>query len=653
MDNKKNKYEKLKQQREKAQSNIDRRKIKVAPNTRRGEVIRAQRMVTSDVMQRSSQHILGNPVNKSIYNGNDGEQITPTAIKKMRPDPEAVRIIPLGGQGEIGIGKNTNLIEYKDEMVIIDMGTLFANEDYPGVSHMVADISYVKNKIKNLKGILFTHAHLDHIGGCRTLLPQLPGVPIYGSEFTIAMIKKQMDEVNLDFEINYNVVDPFLHQDIKIGKYLSFEFIHALHSIPGSVFINVRTPNGNILHSGDWRFEKDPVDKPFDMPRIAEISQKEGIEVFMNESTNVEVPGSYTTTEQEIGENIGKIMNFYDNNRIIVSCFSSQIERMQFILEQAHKHGRKVAFAGYSMINNIETALRTKKIKIPKDTVIKIENAVHLPDGQVTIICTGSQGELNAVLNRMISGSHRFIKIKHTDVVVFSSNPIPGNEPKVALTVDGLLREGAQVIQNKKANKLNLGLIHMSGHACYDDHVTMIKAVNPRSYIPIYGQFYMLQRSAELAHEVCGINKNNIFVCDNGDVVELRKDHSTRKHGRIHCGTLIYDRGNDKVPMNEAVIKDRLHISTQGILMVVMTVNSKTGRLSKAPDIISRAFIYLKDNEELMARIRHYLKLKIEKCDLKNTDSKVLKNEIKDDVSHILFDATGKSPVVIPVINQF
>lgn len=632
----------------------DKNQIRVAPGTRRGEVIRAQRMISSDINLRSSQHIVSIPVNKSEFNGLHGQQISQTALKQARFNPNAVRIIPLGGLGELGIGKNMTLIEYQNEMVLIDMGSIFPNEDYPGVSHMVADVSYIKANIHKLKAIMFTHAHLDHIGACANLLPELASggkVPIYGTDFTIEMIKKQMDELSEDYNINYNVIDPHAHEDVKVSQHLSFEFIHVLHSIPGCVAIVVRTPNGVIVHSGDWRFEKDPIETPFDMPRLVEISQKEGIALFLNESTNIDSPGTHAVSEAEVGDNIGKVMDMRTNGRIILSCFSSQIYRIQFILEQAKAHGRKVAFAGFSMINTVETALRTKKIQIPKDTIVKIEDTLRLPDNQVAIICTGSQGELNAVLNKMVTGSHRFIKIKPTDTVIFSSNPIPGNEPRVVSTVDGLLREGSYVVQHRRTHLTGIGDLHLSGHAYYEDHVLMLQSIRPKNYMPIHGQFSMLQHNAEMAYNVIGMKKDNIIVSDNGDVIELLPDQTIKRNGRVQAGTIIYDSANH--PIHEAVIKDRLHISTEGIVIVVLMINKKTGRIAKTPDIISRAFIYLKDNEELMSRVRHYLKIKIEKTDLHNIDIKDLKTEIKDDVTHILFDSTKQAPVVIPVINMF
>lgn len=629
-----------------------RSKVQVTTSVRRGEVIRAQRMLASDVTMRATQHIISNPVNKSIFNGNKGQQISPIALKKAKPNPQAVKIIPLGGLGEAGIGKNMTLIEYGDEIIVIDMGTIFPNaNDYPGINYMVADTSYLEKNRHKLKAFIFTHAHLDHIGATKILLPKFPKTPVYGTAFTVGMIMRQMLELGDEDETIYQTVDPFLHQQIKVSQNLAIEFVHVLHSIPGAVAVVIRTPNGVIVHSGDWRFEKNPVNNPFDMPRLLEISQKEGIDLLLNESTNIDTPGTHPTTEAEIGDNIGEVMDQFPNSRLIISCFSSQIYRIGYILEQAHKHGRKVAFSGFSMINTAEIALRTKELKVPKDTVMKIEDIVKIPDGQVTIICTGSQGELNAVLNRMASGAHKYVKIKGSDVVLFSSNPIPGNEPQVVNTIDGLLREGSSVIQNGRSHLTGIGPIHLSGHAYYDDHVIFVKTLNPRNYMPIHGQFFMLEHNAEMAHNVVGLPKENILVCDNGDIVELLPNKTIRKNGRIHVGSIMFDSSNNEV--NDAVVKDRLHIASQGIVVLVMLINKKTGRLAKTSDIISRAFIYLKDNEELMSRIRHYLKIKIDKDGRNAGDLKELKEEIKDDVSQILYDETAHTPIVIPVINLF
>jgi ribonuclease J len=628
-----------------------RRHMALQTTTRHGEMVRAQRMVASDVNARASQHITGAiPVNKSVYNGFNGQQISPNQLKAARPTKNAVRIIPVGGVSEIGIGSNMTVIEYGNEAVVVDMGMLFTNEDYPGVDYMVPDISYLENNIDRVKAIGFTHGHLDHIGAARHLLPKFnPTTPIYGTEFTLNMVKKGMEELAEVPEMNYINVDPFKHEIIKVSEYFSLEFVHVLHSIPGATGIVVRTPNGVIYLSGDWRFENDPIDQPYDTERLAEIANKEGFDVVLNESTNIDSPGRHQWNERDVGSNFGKVMDENKDKRIIISSFSSQIMRIQLALEEAAKRGRKVAFAGYSMINNLEVALRSRSIKVPKDTIVKMEDIVKLPDGRVTIICTGSQGELNAVLNRMVTGQHKFIKVKHTDVIVFSSNPIPGNELNVVNTESGLMREGAEVIRHGKAHIHGIGPLHCSGHAYFEEQVDFMRLMNPRNYIPYHGEFYMLQHNAEMAENVIGIPRKNIMVCDAGDIVELLPDKSIKKNGRIPTGKALFDNTGNEV--HDAVVKDRLHISNEGIFIVVLTLNKKTGRLTKTPDVISRAFVYLNDSEELVGKIRHYLRTKTEHIN-QTTSMDVLKQELKDDVSHLLYDSTGHTPIVIPVINM-
>lgn len=629
----------------------DKGKVNLSVSTRKGEVLRHQRMLSQDVNAQANQHIIGIPVNKSRYNGYKGEQVSNTKLRAAKMDENAVRVIPIGGLGEFGIGKNMTVIEYKDEAILIDMGTLFAGDDYPGVNYMIPDMKHLEKQMARVKAICFTHAHLDHIGACRHLLPKFdPLTPIYATAFTIGMIKKQMNELQDVPELNYQSVEPLEHRIYKVSENLSVEFIHTLHSIPGNTAIVVRTPNGPILVSGDWRFETKPMGIPTDYERLTEIAEKEGYALMINESTNIDSPGTHPHSEYDVGENLGKVMDNYATGRIIISCFSSQIARIELVLKEAAKRGRKVAFAGYSMINNVEVALRAKAIKVPKDVVVKMEDIVKLPDEKVTVVCTGSQGELNAVLNRMVSGSHRFIKIKATDTIIFSSNPIPGNEPHVVSTVDGLLREGAQVIQNGKTHITNIGPLHLSGHAYYDDHVKFVTDMHPKNYMPYHGEFFMLEHNAEMAENVVGIPRDNIIVADNGDVVELLPNQTIRKNGRVKVGNLLFDDADQAV--NEAVVKDRIHISREGIFIVVLTVSKKTNRLVKTPDIISRAFIYLDNSEELIGKIRHYLRLKVDKALSTKSDPKVFKEEIRNDVTHILFDATGHTPIVIPVINK-
>lgn len=641
----------VKTKKAKSESTEKRRDVNLLVSTRKGEMVHHQRMLSQDVNAQATQHIIGIPVNKSRYNGYHGNQVTMSQLRAARPHKDAVRIIPIGGLGENGIGKNMTAIEYQGEIVLVDMGTLFADNDYPGVNYMIPASKYLEDNREKVKAILFTHAHLDHIGACKHLLPFFgPLIPIYATPFTIGMIKRQMSELSDVPEMNYQIVNPLDHKKIQLTQHLSCEFIHMLHSIPGNTSILFRTPNGNIVLSGDWRFETNPMDTPADYDYLVNIANTEGIAVLLNESTNIDTPGTHPHSEFDVGENMGRVMDHYASGRVIISCFSSQVKRIELVLHEAAKRGRKVAFAGYSMINNVEVALRARAIKVPKDVIMKMEDIIKLPDEKVTIVCTGSQGELNAVLNRMVSGAHRYIKIKASDTIVFSSNPIPGNEPKVTTTVGGLLREGAQVIQNGKTHITNIGPLHLSGHAYYEDHVKYVTDLHPKNYVPYHGEFYMLQHNAEMAENVVGIPRDNILVADDGDIIELMPDQTIHKNGRISVGNKLYDDADRQV--NEAVVKDRIHISREGIFVVILTLSKKTGRLIKTPDIVSRAFIYLDNSEELIGKIRHYLRAKTDHNIANESDIKALKEEIKEDVTHILFDATGHTPIVIPVINK-
>ena len=324
----------------------DKNKVNLSVSTRKGEMVHHQRMLSQDVNAQATQHIIGVPVNKSRYNGYNGAQVTHAQLKNARPSNDSVHIIPIGGVGEFGIGKNMTIIEYKGEMIVIDMGVLFAGNDYPGVNYMIPDIKYLEDNKDKVKVLLFTHAHLDHIGACRHLLPKFnPLTPIYGTDFTIGMIKKQMSELEDEPDLNYNVVDPFKHEKIQVSEHMSVEFIHVLHSIPGSTAIVVRTPNGVIYVSGDWRHEEHPYGQQTDYERIDEIVKTEGIDLMLNESTNIDSPGHHPHSEYDVGDNLGKVMDHYANGRVIISCFSSQVSRIESTLREAAKRGRKVAFA--------------------------------------------------------------------------------------------------------------------------------------------------------------------------------------------------------------------------------------------------------------------------------------------------------------------
>ncbi|QHU92661.1 RNase J family beta-CASP ribonuclease [Candidatus Saccharibacteria bacterium oral taxon 488] len=619
--------------------------------TRKGEVFRAQRRTSENVNLRASQHVIDIPVNKSVYNGYGGEQFSAKMQpKRTRGGKPKLRIIPIGGVGEMGIGKNMNAIEYDDEIIIVDMGFLFPGSDYPGINYITPDITWLEENKHKIKAHVFTHGHLDHIGSFRHFIHRIPA-PVYASKFTIGMLDKSMADADTDFQPDFRVMDPLSHEIVQVSKYFSVELVRVNHSIPDSTAVVIRTPLGVVIDSGDWRFEESPVDgQKFDLERMTEIAAKEGVLMFMNESTNCESEGTHTHTEFDIQYSIGQVMDKFSNSRVILSCFSSQVHRLQLILEEAHKHGRKVAFAGFSMIQNLEVALRSGTIKIPKDTVMKMEDIIKLPDNQITVVCTGSQGEFNAVLSRMATGAHKYMKIKGSDVVVFSSNPIPGNEKNVVRTVDGLMREGSDVIQNGKTHLTGIGPLHLSGHGYYDDHVKLINALNPTYYMPIHGEFHMLVYNARLAEKECGIPRKNIFVCDAGDIIEIDIERQAKKAGRIQVGGVMYD--DTGAIVSEVVLKDRIHMSQEGMFVVVLTVQRGTGRLLTSPDIISRGFIYLRDSEELMNMIRQYLKQKAARSFAGKYDLDVVKKEIKDEVTHILYDQTRRTPIVIPVINE-
>lgn len=623
-----------------------------ATTTRKGEVFRAQRRTSDDVNARASQHVINVPVNKSVYNGYDGKQFSlRDQPKGRRPARPTLKIIPIGGVGEMGIGKNMTAFEYDDEIVVVDMGFLFPGSDYPGINYITPDITWLEENKHKIRGHVFTHGHLDHIGAFRHLISKIPA-PVYAGRFTIGMLQRTMEETDGSYEPEYHEMDPEAHERVQLGDNFSVELVRVNHSIPDATAVVIRTPLGVVLCSGDWRFEDKPVDgKKFDIDRMTEIATKEGILAFLNESTNCESDGSNLAHgEHDVQHSIGEIMEMYGEGRIIISSFSSMIHRMQLILEEAKKHDRKVAFAGYSMIQNLEVALRTGVIKVPKDVVVKMEDIIKLPDNKVTVVCTGSQGEFNAVLNRMASGAHKHLKVKKNDVVVFSSSVVPGNEKYVVRTVDNLMREGSEVLQDKKTHLTGVGRLHLSGHGYYEDHVRLINALNPTYYIPYHGEFHMLVHNARLAEKENGIPRQNIFVCDSGDVIEITPD-GAKKVGRIPVGGVMYD--DSGAVVSEVVLKDRIHMSQEGMFIVVLTVQRGTGRLLTSPDIISRGFIYMRDSEELMNTIRQYLKQKVARSFAgKKVDMDVIKKELRDEITHILYDQTRRTPIVIPVVNE-
>ena len=626
-----------------------------ATTTRRGEVIRAQRRIGENVNAVAGLFDSSSPTNKSIFNGFKGEQYAPALAKKNRAaknkddkDKPVMKVIPVGGTD---IGRNTTAIEYDGEIIVIDMGFKFPGDDYPGINYIVPDITYLEERKDMIKGVVFTHGHLDHIGAFRHMIPKIPA-PVYATNFTVEMLKKNMEEDDSGYEPEYHVLNPEKHDRMQISKHFSVELVRVNHSIPDSACVVLRTPLGPIVASGDWRFEENPVDgKKFDLERLTEIATKEGIHLMINESTSCEAPGENHTSEQEIKYSLSQVMEKFPNSRVIISSFSSQIHRLQGAIEEAAKRGRKVAVAGYSMINNVELALRTGDMKIPTNTLVKLEDIAKLPDGKVTILCTGNQGEINAVLNRMASGAHRFIKIKNSDIIVLSSSRIPGNEGHVAMMEDNLIREGSDVISKNNHDFYGVGALHVGGHGYHDDHVKLITALNPKFYFPNHGDFTFLVHNAEIAEKECGIPRDNIFVCDAGDTIEFYADGTAARTERVHAGSIMYDDAGAVV--SDVVLKDRIHMSREGIFVVVLTLQRGTGRMLSSPDIISRGFIYMRDSEELISSIRAYVKQKSARAYAgRRVDMDQFKRDLREEITQILYDKTQRSPIVIPVVNE-
>ena len=613
--------------------------------TRKGEVFRAQRRTSENVNLRASQHVIDIPVNKSVYNGYGGEQFSAKMRpKRTRGGKPKLRIIPIGGVGEMGIGKNMNAIEYDDEIIIVDMGFLFPGSDYPGINYITPDITWLEENKHKIKAHVFTHGHLDHIGSFRHFIHRIPA-PVYASKFTVGMLDKSLADADTDFQPDFRVMDPLSHEIVQVSKHFSVELVRVNHSIPDSTAVVIRTPLGVIIDSGDWRFEESPVDgQKFDLKRMTEVASKEGVLMFMNESTNCESAGTHTHTEFDIQYSIGQVMDKFSNSRVILSCFSSQVHRLQLILEEAHKHGRKVAFAGFSMIQNLEVALRSGTIKIPKNTVMKMEDIIKLPDSQITVVCTGSQGEFNAVLSRMATGAHKYMKIKGSDVVVFSSNPIPGNEKLVSKTVDNLMKLGANVIYGRDKG------IHVSGHGSREELKLMHNLVRPKFFMPVHGEYHHLVQHANLAREL-GMSKENIFISENGQILEFTKEKG-QVVGRVQSGMVMVD-GLGVGDVGNIVLRDRRQLSQDGILIIVVTMDRQNNRVVSGPDIVSRGFVYVRESEALMDEARARVQQALDRCEDENVrEWSAIKSNVRDALSRYLFDKTRRRPMILPIIME-
>lgn len=572
--------------------------------------------------------------NAKLQNGN-GENTIVVSNPKDR-----LRIIPLGGLGEVG--KNMTVFEYGDDIIIVDMGFLFPDNEMLGVDYVIPDISYLEDKKDRVRGIVITHGHEDHVGAIPYLWPKI-SAPIYGTKLTMGLVEGKLEEFkNVNLANHLNVIDPEKDK-IKLGTF-SVEFFRVTHSIPDGVGLIIRTPAGTIVHTGDFKFDHSPVDnKNTDIAKIAEVGE-EGVLVLMSDSTNAESPG-YSPSEKTLEAGFDNIFT-NSSGRIVIASFASQINRIQQVINIANKKGRKLAFSGRSMLKNVEIAVRLGYLKVPQGLIIRIEEAIKLPDHEVSIMCTGSQGESMSALSRMASGDHRQIKIKRGDTIVFSASPIPGNESQVTSVVDDLFREGANVVFESTHSSSRT---HVSGHPCAEELKMMLTIVRPKYFIPIHGERHHLVHHAQLAEEV-GIDRSRSFVADNGNVIEFDEKGARLLDRKVQNGMILVD-GLGIGDVGEIVLRDRKAMSTEGIFVVICTVDKQSGRLVTSPDIISRGFIYMRENEKLVNDTRAEVKRIMTR---KEGDPPAnwlsIKTKLRDDIGQYLFNRTKRKPMVIPVV---
>ncbi|MBI3984027.1 ribonuclease J [Candidatus Microgenomates bacterium] len=563
---------------------------------------------------------------------------TPVA-SETTSNARSLRLIPLGGLGEVG--RNLNVLEYGNDAIVIDAG-IKLGIDLPGINYAIPEFTYL-DKIKGkIRGHVLTHGHLDHVGAMPFILKAYPA-PVYGSRFTLDMLERIALDRDPNLGVDKRYLNPEAHEQVTIGPF-KIELIRVTHSIPDAMALAIDTPAGRIIHTGDFKFDPEPLDgKKADLNRLAELG-KAGVLLLMSDSTNCEDPG-HTPLETLIEPTIDSLVR-HAPGRVVISAISTNINRIQMIINAMVKVGRRVAIDGRSMLANIEMSVRNGYVRIPRGTIVAMRDVGRMPDRELAIISTGHQGEVNSVLMRMATGEHKFIKLKPTDTVILSSSIIPGNEKAVVTVVDRLMREGAKVYQNSTRDIDNHGQLHVSGHANRADLVQMIELTRPRFFMPIHGEYHHQVHHAELAVQT-GLPKGNVFVVDNGDVLEMAGQQMA-KTGKVTAGTQLVDQTGDIVP--NLVIQDRLLMSEDGIVVVMLTLDRRSGATLSSPDIISRGFIYLKDNEkllnELRQELRHFSVRRFGKVEINR-----FKQELKDDINAFLYKHTGRSPIIIPVVN--
>jgi ribonuclease J len=561
-------------------------------------------------------------------------------------DSPRLKIIGLGGM-DGGGSKNTILVEYMNDAVIIDCGNDLG-VDLPGINYGIADMTYLETIQHKLRAYIITHGHLDHIGALPHIVPRFPA-PIYGSKFSIGRVEEIFQNFGLPmpegFELQTVMMNEDTHERLKIGNFY-VELVRVTHSIPGSTIVVLDTPVGRIINTGDFRLDPNPLDhERTDTERLKQLGD-EGVLALLSESTTTERPGR-TPSESTIEPSFIDIMDRAPG-RIFVAIFSTNINRIQMIVNAAVHHNKKIALDGRSMISTLEMAVRHGFVRIPKGTFVPIASVPNLKDQDVVVVCTGGQGEPSSALQRMATGDHRHIKLKEQDTVVLSSTPIPEtrNDALIGQMVDDLMRKGVHVFRHETHSIDGCGPLHVSGHASIEEYRDMIDMTKPKFFVPIYGSYRSKQRHIEIAVEQ-GIARKDTVNAENGDVIELTAD-SMQVTGRVPFGTVLVDQTGAIV--SSVVIKDRLMLAEEGLVAVVLTIDKKTGGLLTSPDIISRGFIYMRDSEELMNQFRTELKRAVAQR-YKRVDLDRFKVELKEHVTHFLYEHTGRSPIVIPVVN--
>lgn len=549
---------------------------------------------------------------------------------------EKLKIIPLGGLLEIG--KNITVFEYGEDIVVVDCGLAFPEDDMLGIDLVIPDFSYLEKNQDRIRGLVITHGHEDHIGSIPYLLQKI-NVPIYATKLTAGLISHKLEEHKLLKSTKLKVVNQ--GQTITLGK-IRVEFIRSCHSIPDAVILGIHTPAGTVVHTGDFKIDYTPIDdERMDFGRLAELGNK-GVLALMSDSTNSERKG-YTMSESTVGEVFDKLF-FNCTKRIVVATFASNVHRVQQIVNSAVKNNRKIAVCGRSMINMINTAMELGYIDVPNNVFIDIDMIKNYTDEQLVIITTGSQGETMSALTRMAAGEHKKVTITPNDLVIISANPIPGNEKYVGKVIDDLMAIGAEVVYS------SLEDIHVSGHACQEEQKLMLSLIRPKYFIPVHGEYRQLIAHSETAKKV-GIEPQNIFLTTNGRILELNEDGASLT-GTVPFGKIMVD-GLGVGDVGNIVLRDRQHLSQDGLIIVVMTMDSSTGEIVAGPDVISRGFVYIRESENLMDDIKKMLREEVRELEENGIrDWSTIKSKLKDALRDYIFSKTKRNPMILPIIME-